>query len=177
MLTADWTASLGDWQMRRGTAKDGGGEASVWENGRGRKWRGKSCWDSIFLEMASRVYDAFKWLRPHRIQCKGDKRMKNWKGFGRKRSWPNFKALYRNSLGVTEKNHETPSVRIAGLRTEIWTGSSRIRIESVTIRSRHSEQWVLTVNCSWWRVDMSLKTWLSCFVLTMKKKTSAAQHI
>jgi hypothetical protein len=31
----------------------------------------------------------------------------NWKGSGRKRSWPNFKVLYRNSPGRTEKNTKT----------------------------------------------------------------------
>jgi hypothetical protein len=29
-----------------------------------------------------------------------------WRGFGRKRSWPNFKVLSRNSSGVTEVNLE-----------------------------------------------------------------------
>jgi hypothetical protein len=31
--------------------------------------------------------------------------MMNWKGFGRKRSWPNFKELSRNSPGRTEESH------------------------------------------------------------------------
>jgi hypothetical protein len=30
----------------------------------------------------------------------------NWKGFGRKRTWPNFKVVSRHSLGGTEENHE-----------------------------------------------------------------------
>jgi hypothetical protein len=33
--------------------------------------------------------------------------MMNWKGFGRKWSWPNFKVLSRYSTGGTEENHET----------------------------------------------------------------------
>jgi hypothetical protein len=38
--------------------------------------------------------------------------MMNWKGFGRKQSWPNFKVLHRNSPGATEKttkNHNVDS--------------------------------------------------------------------
>jgi hypothetical protein len=94
---ADLTASLCGWQMRRGTTEE---KKPVCEQMGGyRKWRGKSRWD-IFLEMASRVHDAFQCLRPHRVHCKGDKWMKNWEGFGRKRSWPNFKVLYRKSLGA-----------------------------------------------------------------------------
>jgi hypothetical protein len=34
--------------------------------------------------------------------------MMNWKGSGRKRSWPNFKVLSRNSPGGIEENHENP---------------------------------------------------------------------
>jgi hypothetical protein len=34
--------------------------------------------------------------------------MMNWKGFGRKQSWPNFKVLYRHSRGRTEETHEKP---------------------------------------------------------------------
>jgi hypothetical protein len=30
----------------------------------------------------------------------------NWKWFGSKRPWPNFKVLSRNSPGGTEKNNE-----------------------------------------------------------------------
>jgi hypothetical protein len=40
------------------------------------------------------------------------------KAFGRKQSWPNFKALFRHSPGETEQNHEKPA-RIAGVRAEI----------------------------------------------------------
>jgi hypothetical protein len=32
----------------------------------------------------------------------------NWKGFGRKRSWPNFKVLSWYSPEGTEKNHDKP---------------------------------------------------------------------
>jgi hypothetical protein len=45
--------------------------------------------------------------------------MMDWKGFGRKRSLPNFKVLYWQSGGA-EENHGKP-VRIAGLRTDICT--------------------------------------------------------
>jgi hypothetical protein len=43
--------------------------------------------------------------------------MVNWKGFGRKRLWPNFKVLYWHLPGETEENHE--NFRIAGLQAEI----------------------------------------------------------
>jgi hypothetical protein len=43
----------------------------------------------------------------------------NWKGCGRRRSWPNFKVLSQYLPGGTEKNHEKTSVKIADLGTEI----------------------------------------------------------
>jgi hypothetical protein len=41
--------------------------------------------------------------------------MINWKRFGRKRSWPDLKVLFRHSPTETEDNHET-SIRIADHR-------------------------------------------------------------
>jgi hypothetical protein len=35
--------------------------------------------------------------------------MMNWKGFGRKWSWPNVKILSRHSPGETEENHNQDS--------------------------------------------------------------------
>jgi hypothetical protein len=46
--------------------------------------------------------------------------MMNWKGFRRKRKWPNFRILPQHSLEGTEENMKT-SVRIAGLLAEIST--------------------------------------------------------
>jgi hypothetical protein len=40
----------------------------------------------------------------------------NWKRFGRKRSWPNFKVLSRNSPGGTEETAKKTSIWIAGRR-------------------------------------------------------------
>jgi hypothetical protein len=34
--------------------------------------------------------------------------MMNWKEFGGKQSWPNFKALSWNLPGGTEENYESP---------------------------------------------------------------------
>jgi hypothetical protein len=34
--------------------------------------------------------------------------MMNWKGFGRKRSWPNTNVLSLNLPGGTEEKHENP---------------------------------------------------------------------
>jgi hypothetical protein len=42
-----------------------------------------------------------------------------WKGFSRKRSWPDFKVLSQNSSGETEENYE--KLRIAALRSQITT--------------------------------------------------------
>jgi hypothetical protein len=47
----------------------------------------------------------FQFVRLYRVDIKGDNWM-NWNGFGRKRWWPNFKAVSRSSHGGTEKNHE-----------------------------------------------------------------------
>jgi hypothetical protein len=35
--------------------------------------------------------------------------MMNWKGFGRKLLWPDFKVLSQHSRGGTEENHKTRS--------------------------------------------------------------------
>jgi hypothetical protein len=57
----------------------------------------------------------------------------NWKGFGRKQSWPNFKALSRNSPGGTEENHEiTQDSRSPGLRFEPGTWAMELRIAVMT---------------------------------------------
>jgi hypothetical protein len=45
--------------------------------------------------------------------------MMNWKGCGRKLSWPNFKVLSRYLSIGTEKNLENPLLRIADLQAEI----------------------------------------------------------
>jgi hypothetical protein len=34
--------------------------------------------------------------------------MMNWKGLGRKRSWPNFKKLFQHFPGTTEENPGKP---------------------------------------------------------------------
>jgi hypothetical protein len=44
---------------------------------------------------------------------------RNWKGFGKKRSWLNFKVLSPHSPGGTEEKPPNTSIRIAGLRAEI----------------------------------------------------------
>jgi hypothetical protein len=46
--------------------------------------------------------------------------MMNWKGFGRKQSWSNFKVLSDLLPGGTDENHEMP-LRIADLWAEIRT--------------------------------------------------------
>jgi hypothetical protein len=68
--------------------------------------------------------------------------MTNWKGFGRKRLWPNFKILSWHSPGGTEKNHENlshdsqypgrdlnpepPGYKTGVLTTRLWHSVLRI---------------------------------------------------
>jgi hypothetical protein len=56
--------------------------------------------------VGSLFYDA---LSITRIYSVGDKCiMINWKGFGKKRSWPNIKVLSWHSPEKTEESHEKP---------------------------------------------------------------------
>jgi hypothetical protein len=63
----------------------------------------------------------FKKLRLYSVEWKGDRKMIDWKGRGRKRLWPPVLRYYNciclEGLKKTMKN----SVRIAGFRVEIWT--------------------------------------------------------
>jgi hypothetical protein len=47
-----------------------------------------------------------------------DKRMMNWKGYRRKRLWPNFKVLSQQWPEGTEENHKK-TLRIASLQAKI----------------------------------------------------------
>jgi hypothetical protein len=55
----------------------------------------------------------------------------NCKGFCRKGSWPNLKALYRHSPGGTDENHEKPRSAYPVARAEIWSRGLRIRSRSI----------------------------------------------
>jgi len=55
--------------------------------------------------VGSLFYDAFSVPKLHSVD---DRVMMKWKGFDRKRTWPNLKVLSRNSPGGTEENHEKP---------------------------------------------------------------------
>jgi hypothetical protein len=55
--------------------------------------------------------------------------MMNWKGSGRKRSWPNFKVLSQHFPADTEENHEKHQSGSPGPRFEPET--SRIRNRSI----------------------------------------------
>jgi hypothetical protein len=46
----------------------------------------------------------FRYFRLYSVEWKNDRRMMNWKGCGRKRSWPNCKVLSRHSPGETAEN-------------------------------------------------------------------------
>jgi hypothetical protein len=53
----------------------------------------------------------------------------SWKGFGRKRLWPNFKVLSRHSPEGTEENHENlnQNSQLLGPRFEPKTSGIRSR--------------------------------------------------
>jgi hypothetical protein len=51
----------------------------------------------------------------------------NWKGFGRKLSWPNLKVLFQHSPGGTEENHENLSQDSRSPGPKFEPGSSGIR--------------------------------------------------
>jgi hypothetical protein len=57
--------------------------------------------------------------------------MMNLKGCGRKRSWPNIKALSQNLAEETEEKKNTKNLRIGGFGTRFEPGTSRIRNSSV----------------------------------------------
>jgi hypothetical protein len=55
----------------------------------------------------------------------------NWKVFSRKRSWSNYKVLFRHSPGETEENHENLNHDSRSPGPIIEPGTSRIRSRSV----------------------------------------------
>jgi hypothetical protein len=59
-------------------------------------------------------------FRLHGVECKDNRWMMNWKGYGRKRLWPNFRYHTSTCLEGLSKTTKT-SVRIACIGTEIWT--------------------------------------------------------
>jgi hypothetical protein len=64
--------------------------------------------------------------------------MMNWRGFGRKLSWPNFMVLSWHSPGGTEKPWKT-SIRIAGRQgREINPGPSELKVGVLTTRQQRS---------------------------------------
>jgi hypothetical protein len=90
--------------------------------------------------------------------------MMDWKGLGRKRSWPNFKVLYRYSLGGTEENHEKTSIRVTGRRGRDLNPRPPEYEGVLTTRPRRSVNFVsqqLHVT-SWAKFELALalKTWL-----------------
>jgi hypothetical protein len=62
----------------------------------------------------------FQWLRLHSVQWAGDMWIMNWKGCRSRWSWPNWKYYSSIAYGDWRKPRET-SVRITGLRADIWT--------------------------------------------------------
>jgi hypothetical protein len=62
--------------------------------------------------------------------------MMNWKGFGRKRSWPNFKVLFPNSPGVTSEYHENFSYDSRSPGQDLKPGPPEYEEEVITIQLR-----------------------------------------
>jgi hypothetical protein len=50
----------------------------------------------------------FRYRRIYSVKRQGDKWMMKYKGFGRKRSWPNYKVLSCHWLEGAEESHEKP---------------------------------------------------------------------
>jgi hypothetical protein len=61
----------------------------------------------IRLYVCSLFNYAFQWLRPYSVQWKGDRWVMNWKGCGRKRSWPNVKVVSQH-LSLGTEDYEDP---------------------------------------------------------------------
>jgi hypothetical protein len=60
--------------------------------------------------------------------------MMNWKGFGRKRSWPNFKIRSRQSSGDNAENHENSLQDCQSSARDLNPGST----ECKTLTRNHS---------------------------------------
>jgi hypothetical protein len=73
----------------------------------------------------------FQWLRRCSVECRDDKWMMNWKGYGRKRSWPNLRHYLSMFPEGLIKIHEKfqPGYPVSGPRFE--PGTSRIWNTSV----------------------------------------------
>jgi hypothetical protein len=71
----------------------------------------------------------------------------NWKGFGRKRSWPNFKVISRNSLGGTEENYENLNQGSRSPDPRFEPGISRIRSKSVNHSTTTFGMKIYTLYC------------------------------
>jgi hypothetical protein len=91
-------------------------------------WQSKWERNNSFLLVSSLFNDAFSVTRLYKD---GKSMIKNWKGFGRKRSWPNFKVLSRQSPGGNEENHENLNQDSRPLGPRIETGTFRIRSRNV----------------------------------------------
>jgi hypothetical protein len=68
----------------------------------------------------------------------------NWKLFGSKRPWPNFKVLSRHSSGKCEENHENPQDR-RSLGRDLNPGSPECDAGVLTTRPQRSVLKVTTV--------------------------------
>jgi hypothetical protein len=64
--------------------------------------------------------------------------MMNWKGFGRKQSWPNFKVLSQSLHGGTDENHEKTQSGQLSLELIFDPETSRIQSRSVIHRPQCS---------------------------------------
>jgi hypothetical protein len=61
--------------------------------------------------------------------------MMNWKGCGRKRSWPDFEVLSRTLPGGTDENHEMPQDSLS-LGRYLNPGPPEYEAELLGIRPR-----------------------------------------
>jgi hypothetical protein len=71
--------------------------------------------------------------------------MMNWKGFGRKPSWPNFKALFRHLPVGTEDNHEYIS-SVKSVTKKARKEFVEVQIVEVQLTGSGSSSWNINLN-------------------------------
>jgi hypothetical protein len=76
----------------------------------------------LFVFVCSLFNYTFSVTQTINVEQKGDRWMMNWKGFGRKQSWPSIKVLSRHLLGGTGKNTKILSEDSRSLGWDLNTG-------------------------------------------------------
>jgi hypothetical protein len=88
------------------------------------------------LYFCSLFKDAFSVTQTIGVEWRDEKWMMNWKGFGRKLLWSNFKVLFRHLPGGTVENHEKSVSQGSRYPAEIWTRDPEYEVEVLTTLPR-----------------------------------------